>query len=372
MLEEARGRARANQSFVAEPPCRTSTTRLGPEHDATFDVVLSRAVLHWVPAADVPGVYRSAARLLKPGGWFRVECGGAGNIPKPLALMDDVSTSLGGPPCPWNFADPATALDWLEAAGLDAVTDPACFVRCVGQRRHFDETTLTGWLDSQVLHAYEASLPAAAHGDSGRGEGPARGAAARRRHLRPDLGAPRPAGPPPLSRSPNWPTLGGRMSEQLLTILKLCLLALLYLFFFRVVRAVWAELRAPAPAPAGAAPARPAAGAAAARPPAARPGRGVPTELVVTDPPERRGTTYPIGDELTVGRAGGCAISLPDDTYVSSLHARVFTANGKVLVEDLGSTNGTYVNRVEAHQPGDPRPRRPLQVGSTVLEARSP
>jgi hypothetical protein len=104
------------------------------------------------------GVYRSAARLLEPGGWFRVECGGAGNIPKPLALMDEVSTRLGGPACPWNFAGPATAIDWLEAAGLDAVSDPRSFVRCVGQRRHFTAETLAGWFDSQVLQAYEAGL----------------------------------------------------------------------------------------------------------------------------------------------------------------------------------------------------------------------
>jgi pSer/pThr/pTyr-binding forkhead associated (FHA) protein len=160
------------------------------------------------------------------------------------------------------------------------------------------------------------------------------------------------------------------MSEQLLTILKLCLLALLYLFFFRVVRAVWAELRAPAPAPAGAPPVRPVAPAPV--PARRKAGRGVPTELVVTDPPERRGTTYPIGDELTVGRAGGCAISIPDDTYVSSLHARVYTANGKVLVEDLGSTNGTYVNRSKLISPMNLARGDRLQVGSTVLEARSP
>ena len=134
MLEEARRRAGANQSFACSS-VQDLDAAFGPEHDGTFDVVFSRAVLHWVPAADLPAVYRSAARLLKPGGWFRVECGGAGNIPKPLALMDAVSADFGGPSCPWNFADPASALDWLEAAGLDAVTDPRCFVRCVGQRR---------------------------------------------------------------------------------------------------------------------------------------------------------------------------------------------------------------------------------------------
>ena len=138
----------------------------GPEHDGTFDVVLSRAVLHWVPAADLPGVYRSAARLLKPGGWFRVECGGAGNIPKPLALMDDVSADLGGPTCPWNFADPATRPRLARGRRPRRRHRPTrAFVRCVGQRRQFDATTLTGWLDSQVLHAYEAWLPEATHAE---------------------------------------------------------------------------------------------------------------------------------------------------------------------------------------------------------------
>ena len=76
------------------------------------------------------------------------------------------------------------------------------------------------------------------------------------------------------------------------------------------------------------------------------------------------------GEELTVGRAGGCAISLPDDTYVSSLHARVFTSGGRVLVEDLGSTNGTYLNGTKLTSTVPLGRGDRLQVGSTVLEAR--
>ena len=173
------------------------------------------------------------------------------------------------------------------------------------------------------------------------------------------------------------------MSEQLLTILKLCLLALLYLFFFRVLRAVWAELRTPVPAAPAPAAARAAASAAsaAATAPAAAPakevparrsrGGGPPDELVVVEPAANAGRNYRIGDEVTVGRASGCAISLADDTFVSTLHARVFrTPEGEVKVEDLGSTNGTFVNRAKvsnavALQRGDR-----LQVGNTTLEAR--
>lgn len=163
------------------------------------------------------------------------------------------------------------------------------------------------------------------------------------------------------------------MSEQLLTILKLCLLALLYLFFFRVLRAVWAQLRAPSPASATAGAAARAAAprpAAAPAPPRRRGGRGAPTHLVALAPEARQGTSYAIGTEVTVGRAGGCAISLPEDTFVSSLHARVYVSDGGVLVEDLGSTNGTFVNqtRVTTALPLARGDR--LKVGGTVLEAR--
>jgi pSer/pThr/pTyr-binding forkhead associated (FHA) protein len=162
------------------------------------------------------------------------------------------------------------------------------------------------------------------------------------------------------------------VSEQLLTILKLCLLALLYLFFIRVLRAVWAEMRVPAPAPAGAAGAtragsRSAGGQAPAR---GRRSRGRPTELVAAAPQERRGTTYPIGAEATIGRAGGCVVSLPEDTFVSNVHARVFTSGDRVLVEDLGSTNGTYLNQARVTAPVAAKRGDQLRIGNTVLELR--
>jgi FHA domain len=177
------------------------------------------------------------------------------------------------------------------------------------------------------------------------------------------------------------------MSEQLLTILKLCLLALLYLFFFRVLRAVWAELRqsaAPVAAPVAARATGGGAGAAAA-PPAAAPvaagatgstrgkrrSKAAVSELVVAEPADRRGTRFPLGSELAIGRAGGCAISIPDDTYVSSLHARVFrTSDGSVRIEDLGSTNGTFVNRTKVSGPVVLSTGDRVQIGNTVFEVR--
>lgn len=167
------------------------------------------------------------------------------------------------------------------------------------------------------------------------------------------------------------------MTEQLLTILKLCLLVLLYLFFFRVLRAVWVEIngprkaeRLPVPAPAAPAPLGPrlAAPGAPARPARAKRGRkALATQLTVIDPPEQRGRTYPLGQELTVGRAPGCQVIL-DDTYASQIHARVFVNDSQCFVEDLGSTNGTLLNHNRVTNPIVANKGDRLQVGSTVME----
>jgi hypothetical protein len=161
------------------------------------------------------------------------------------------------------------------------------------------------------------------------------------------------------------------VSEPLLNVLKLCLLALLYLFFFRVLRAVWAEIAAPRTVvePSGGRRGRRAATPAppTPAPPSGRRRRGPPTALVVVDPVDQRGHRFPLGDELTVGRAAGCQVTV-DDTYVSQLHARVFTRDGQVFVEDLGSTNGTYLNRTKVSGPMVMQRGDKLQVGNTVLE----
>ena len=162
------------------------------------------------------------------------------------------------------------------------------------------------------------------------------------------------------------------MSEQLLTILKLCLLALLYLFFLRVLRAVWAELRPPKLVAAAPRVGPPVAMSRAARKAAKRQQRGTepaptPPRLVVVEPPDQRGRAFPLGPEVTVGRAAGCQITL-DDTYASQIHARVFQRDGQYLVEDLGSTNGTYLNRHKVAGPMLVRQGDRLQIGNTVME----
>jgi hypothetical protein len=152
------------------------------------------------------------------------------------------------------------------------------------------------------------------------------------------------------------------MSEAVLTVLKFCFLALLYLSLARVVRVVVQEVRSPAPEPV-------AAGLRAA--PGRRERRAEPRgtlRLRLVEPAARKGETYTIPEEVTVGRGGGCGIVLAEDSYVSTLHARLFQRNGESFVEDLGSTNGTYVNGNRVTGPTRLRRGDQLQFGQTVGE----
>ncbi len=154
------------------------------------------------------------------------------------------------------------------------------------------------------------------------------------------------------------------MSEQLLAVLKLCLLALIYLFFLRVLRAVWVEVHGPRRARVAAPVAAPVAATAAPARPVATPATPV---LRVLEPAALAGRTVVVAGELTFGRAPGCDVQL-DDTYVSQVHARVaLTADG-VVVDDCNSTNGTYVNRTKVHAPTPLRPGDRVQLGNVVLE----
>jgi pSer/pThr/pTyr-binding forkhead associated (FHA) protein len=152
--------------------------------------------------------------------------------------------------------------------------------------------------------------------------------------------------------------------ESVLTILKFCFLALLYLFLFRVVRVVVLEMRAPAPTPLPDAPPAPASPQSDASPR----GRG-PTRLRIVEPASRRGEQFPLGNELTVGRGGGCGMVLADDTFVSQVHARLYRRDGDVYVEDLGSRNGTYLNGQAIHVATRLRRGDQVQFGETIAEA---
>jgi hypothetical protein len=158
--------------------------------------------------------------------------------------------------------------------------------------------------------------------------------------------------------------------DTLLAVLKVIFLCLLYLFFVRVLRAVWIELREPktvqvaAVPPPG--PPQPGPSRDRGQPERAAGGKG--EKLVIVEPVERKGHAFELGDELTVGRAAGCGVAIPDDTFISQVHARVFRRDGSFFVEDLGSTNGTFLNRKPVSAAVPIRKGDRLQVGKTVLE----
>jgi FHA domain-containing protein len=143
-----------------------------------------------------------------------------------------------------------------------------------------------------------------------------------------------------------------------LTTLKYLFLALLYLFIARAVRVVYLDLVGPrVPKPRG----------GRARGSGQRK-RGSPKTVSVTegDKPVR---SFTLDGELTFGRSETCGVQL-DDTYVSTLHARLFAKDGTWFVEDLGSTNGTYLNRVKVTSPSPIAVGDEVRVGKTIIEVR--
>ena len=160
--------------------------------------------------------------------------------------------------------------------------------------------------------------------------------------------------------------------NAVLRIMQWGVIALIFLFFLRVIRAVWVEM-----SPATIRKTRSQrrqdrreerVATAAAAPAAPRASRKRQLYLKVVQPPEQSGRTYDLDDELTIGRSPGCGVAMPDDIYTSTLHARLFRRNDQLWVEDLGSTNGTFVNSEQISQAVRLGKGDLLQIGSTVFE----
>jgi pSer/pThr/pTyr-binding forkhead associated (FHA) protein len=165
------------------------------------------------------------------------------------------------------------------------------------------------------------------------------------------------------------------MPDSVLDILKLVLLVMLYLFFARVLFAVWSEVRQPAqgrgpieqpvPLPVAASPAperrelRPMKGRA-----------GVPGRLVVLEPKHKRGTAYAISGVIGIGREPDNTIAIVDDSYLSGHHAKVSVSDGRVVVDDLASRNGTYLNGARITESRTVKVGDRIQIGYTVFEAQ--
>ena len=165
------------------------------------------------------------------------------------------------------------------------------------------------------------------------------------------------------------------MNQLTLDLIKLAFLAVLWLFVIAAVGVVRTDLfdqsstprkqrRAARQMARAAAPARP----VRAPRPAPRT-RSAPRQLLVTDG-ALAGTAIPLGDQqITIGRAADATLVLNDD-YASTRHARLYPQNGEWIVEDLGSTNGTYLDREKVTAPTPVPVGVPVRIGKTVLELR--
>lgn len=94
-----------------------------------------------------------------------------------------------------------------------------------------------------------------------------------------------------------------------------------------------------------------------------------PSQLAIIEPDELVGIAYELNGELTLGRAPGCSIVL-DQQYVSQVHCRLFIREDTLFVEDLGSTNGTWINGTRAQGQLPARIGDKIQTGNVVMEVR--
>ena len=155
------------------------------------------------------------------------------------------------------------------------------------------------------------------------------------------------------------------MPTLVLDLLRYVFLAVLYIFVLRAVRAVYVELR---PAAARQAPRERRQAPTPSAPPA-RKAKKAPGRAAVVEGSSYKGKTFSLDKELTIGRAPDCTLVL-DDAYVSQKHARIYPRNDGYFVEDLGSTNGTYLNRQRLTSAAELRRGDRVKVGKTVLEMR--
>ncbi|MBL1096210.1 FHA domain-containing protein FhaB/FipA [Streptomyces coffeae] len=171
------------------------------------------------------------------------------------------------------------------------------------------------------------------------------------------------------------------MSELTLTVMRLGFLAVLWLFVIVAVQVIRSDLFGTRVTQRGAArrgaPDRQQAQQRqqATPPPqrqqsGGRGRRGAPTKLVVSEG-TLTGTTVALqGQTITLGRAHDSTIVLDDD-YASSRHARIYPdRDGQWIVEDLGSTNGTYLERTRLSTPTPIPLGAPIRIGKTVIELR--
>lgn len=156
------------------------------------------------------------------------------------------------------------------------------------------------------------------------------------------------------------------MSELALTLARLGFLALLWTFVFLVISALRRDLVAPANTPLAAR----STTSSSERRRTPRRAKNTARKLVVVQG-DLEGTVVPLGGTaVTIGRAADNSLVLDDD-YASSHHAKLYPYEDSWVVEDLGSTNGTWIDRTRITTPTVLGIGQPLHIGRTIVELRA-
>lgn len=167
------------------------------------------------------------------------------------------------------------------------------------------------------------------------------------------------------------------MTALTLTLIKLAFLAVLWLFVLVAVGVIRTDLFGERTPP-KTANVHPKAGAQTKRKqqekvkpkPVKQPKPAKSARKIVVTGGARAGATISLGESpITIGRANDTTFAVGDD-YASGRHARLFPQDGQWLVEDLGSTNGTYLGRDRVKEPTPVPSGVPIRIGKTTLELR--
>jgi Inner membrane component of T3SS, cytoplasmic domain len=157
------------------------------------------------------------------------------------------------------------------------------------------------------------------------------------------------------------------MSELTLFLIRLAYLAILWIFVLSAISVIRSDMfgaRAPAPERGAARPSKP---KKSNKPPPKR--RGSPTHVLVVDGANSGERADLAKAPILIGRGNDAAIRLDDD-YVSTRHARIASSGDQWFVEDLGSTNGTYIGSARITQPTTLTLGTQVRIGKTILELR--
>lgn len=173
-------------------------------------------------------------------------------------------------------------------------------------------------------------------------------------------------------------------SALTLLVLRFAFLLVLWLFVFAIVYALRSDLfgqrarklpadaragQAAATAPAPPAPAAPRAPSMPNAAASAPPGDGTPSRLIITKG-AKAGLEMPLGDgPLTIGRSQESNLVIRDD-YTSTHHARLMLWNGRWVIQDLDSTNGTFLDGERVTVPTPVPVNTTVTIGQTSFELR--